>query len=88
MSVVVSVEQKMICPFSSLCVVLSLSELHCTVARSKPQQKPENWASICQHLTTWLSLPTALLYTGRDGGKESGGRVLSVHLESVYLCLI
>ncbi len=62
----VSVEQKMISPFSSLCAILSLSELHCTTAHSKPQQKPENGASICQHLTSRISLPTALLYIERE----------------------
>lgn len=87
MSVVVSVEQKMICSFSFLCAYLCLSlfELHFTTAHYEVQQKPENWASICQHLTAWLSLPTALLYTERerDGVKESGGRVLLVNLDSV-----
>lgn len=84
MSLVVSAEQKIICPLSSLCALLSLSlsVLPWMMAHSELQQKPQNWASICQHLTTCLSLQTE-----RDGAKESGGRVLSVHLESACVCV-
>lgn len=58
--------------FSFLCRFLC--GLHCTPAHSEPQQ---NWASICRHLATRLSLPTVLLYTERRRRE-----LVSVHLDS------
>lgn len=76
------VEQKMICPLSSVCSSLSRCSPVASVARSDLSRSHRT-----EHPSVSTSRP-ASLQTVKDRVKESGGRVLSVNLESACVCLL